>query len=125
MVCQLFQQLSHTSRFYIVSSEGLPGFVVDFELLNWLKVLHETERMEDILGTHLPLEHFDVVLKDLGSFKSKIDREKYLETLRPGVFVAMLKASKRDEERRAWCYESHAFYTLYVKDYLVKDQVDL
>ena len=37
----------------------------------------------------------------------------------------MLKASKREEERRAWCKESPNFYTLYVKDYLSKEQLEM
>ena len=36
-VCHLLQRLSHASRAYIVNEKGLPGFLVEFDLIRYLK----------------------------------------------------------------------------------------
>ena len=35
-VVQMLQSLSHTGRYYIVAQNGLPGFLVEFNILGWV-----------------------------------------------------------------------------------------
>ena len=44
-VCHLFQRLSHTTRAYIVNERGLPGFLVEFDLIKYLKQAKKAEDM--------------------------------------------------------------------------------
>ena len=45
-VIPILQTLSHGTRAYIVNANGLPGFVLEFDIVRYLKKANETGQLE-------------------------------------------------------------------------------
>ena len=45
-VIPLMQGLSHGTRAYIVNADGLPGFVIPFDIIRYLKIADEAGQLE-------------------------------------------------------------------------------
>ena len=45
-VTPLMQTISHATRAYIVNADGLPGFLVDVDIIEILKAADESEELE-------------------------------------------------------------------------------
>ena len=64
------QLLSHASRAYIINADGLPGFLVKFDIVRYLKALDETDQLELAKKWQLiDMSTIQIKLKELETFQ--------------------------------------------------------
>ena len=85
----LLQTLSHVTRAFIWNSDGLPGFVAKFEIINVLKHADETGKLEQAKMWQV------IDLDKIGDELTKLeDSQKYMVYLSeeyPSLYIFMLR----------------------------------
>ena len=121
------QHLSHVSRSYIASQNGLKGFVHSgpSEYLCRLKALKETGELDSIV-THQNLD-IGAFESDLKRRKQAADRELYIRDRAPQVYIYLLKSffgqQQKVQEYLDYCKsfrDNPHKYSLYVHGYLLE-----
>ena len=92
--CQVMQNLSRRSRAFIISQEGLPGFLVYFDLSDWLESLPIS--LLDKFG--VSQDECKTLARDLTVISGSSDREARLREISTGLYALALKKMLREEE---------------------------
>ena len=121
-VMDLLQVLSHSSRAYIQNAAGLPGFLLNFDLIDILKKLDAAGSLEELKKTTV------IDLKSLDESLSGLKIEDQMQLLRsnPGVYIQVLNFCGRFSQATnfiEWCksfeHGDHREYSMYVHGYLL------
>ena len=94
-VLPIMQTLSHSTRAYIVNSDGLQGFVIAFDIINHLKKLDEAGRLEHARKWQV----FDLwnVQSELETKRKNQQKMNHLQRQYPSLYVEILSHLEKDE----------------------------
>ena len=85
----LMQTLSHATRAYICNADGLPGFLTEATLLQYLVLADESGKLEKAKRRHKIC--FDKLSKELRGKAAKEEQMKFLSRSYPCLYIYLLK----------------------------------
>ena len=116
--------MSHKSRAFIITQDGLPGFVEAFDFCGWLSEIEASDTVHEFSRSQV----IDVpgLIRELQQEKSKIERKRMMYACYPGLYVEGLIMTDRFDEIDAFkedCKKSkdgnYLEYSTYVHGYLI------
>ena len=87
-VMPLLQNLSHATRAFNVNASGLPGFVIEFNIINYLILANQNGNLEHAKKWQVVDIH--TLCLELGTKTNEKGRMNFLDEAYPGLYVQIL-----------------------------------